>query len=225
MSMISDAFLKCKVLVYKLIPYGFIKNNENYVISKNILNDSFNVVVTINKDNQIDVKVIDNELEEEYENFKSDKQVGSFVNKVREEVLSFLNDIKTNCFVSTYFVSNQANRIAKLIEETYNDLPEFLWEDENTSGVFRNKTSNKWYGIIMNIKKNRLDNLSHDVMVDVMNVKLDETLIQQLWSKEGFYKAYHMNKKSWISIILDETLSDETILKYIKQSKELTDKK
>ena len=77
----------------------------------------------------------------------------------------------------------------------------------------------------MNIKKNRLDNLSHDVMVDVMNVKLDETLIQQLWSKEGFYKAYHMNKKSWISIILDETLSDETILKYIKQSKELTDKK
>ena len=37
-----------------------------------------------------------------------------------------------------------------------------------------------------------------------------------------FYKAYHMNKKKWISIILDETLSDEDIFKYIDESYQLT---
>ena len=35
---------------------------------------------------------------------------------------------------------------------------------------------------------------------------------------KGFYPAYHMNKKSWISIILDASVSTETIEKLVKIS-------
>lgn len=36
------------------------------------------------------------------------------------------------------------------------------------------------------------------------------------------FKAYHMNKKSWISVSLDDSLSDEEIIRLIDLSFELT---
>ena len=55
---------------------------------------------------------------------------------------------------------------------------------------------------------------------DIINLKLESDEIETLIKKEGFYPAYHMNKKYWITLILDETLSDETIIEYIKKSYE-----
>ena len=43
-------------------------------------------------------------------------------------------------------------------------------------------------------------------------------MIKELINIDGFYKAYHMNKKSWISIILDNTLDNEIIYSLIDQS-------
>ncbi|MBP3799889.1 MAG: MmcQ/YjbR family DNA-binding protein, partial [Bacilli bacterium] len=39
-----------------------------------------------------------------------------------------------------------------------------------------------------------------------------------LLKKKGYYEAYHMNKKSWITIILDDTVSDNDIKKLIDNS-------
>ena len=43
-------------------------------------------------------------------------------------------------------------------------------------------------------------------------------MIKELIKINGFYKAYHMNKKSWISVILDNTLDNEIIYSLIDQS-------
>ena len=43
-------------------------------------------------------------------------------------------------------------------------------------------------------------------------------MIKELIKNNGFYKAYHMNKKSWISVILDNTLDNEIIYSLIDQS-------
>ena len=72
----------------------------------------------------------------------------------------------------------------------------------------------------MNINKNKITSENGDV--EIINLKLKEEHILQLLQENGFYKAYHMNKKKWISIILDETLSDEDIFKYIDESYQLT---
>ena len=53
---------------------------------------------------------------------------------------------------------------------------------------------------------------------EVINLKLDETMIKELIKMDGFYRAYHMNKKSWISIILDYTVDNEIIYSLIDQS-------
>ena len=62
----------------------------------------------------------------------------------------------------------------------------------------------------------KLDDKSGEV--EIINIKLDEETIQKLVKQKGFYKAYHMNKKSWITIVLNDTLDDSMIKKLIDES-------
>lgn len=210
----KEIFKKSEIDTNKLIKYGFIKENNKYVYMKNILNNSFEIIIIV-ENNNVKGKIIDKEINEEYLSFRIENQVGEFVSKVRDEYISLLEDIKNKCTMTKSFIYNQSNRIAQKIKELYNDEPEFLWED-NTSAVFRNKNNKKWYGIIMNINKNKLDEEDKDV--EVLNIKLNEKLIEDLLKKKGFYKAYHMNKKYWISIVLDDEVKDEEIINLIQES-------
>lgn len=54
--------------------------------------------------------------------------------------------------------------------------------------------------------------------VEVINIKLGREKIQKLLNNKGFYPAYHMNKKDWITIILNDTLKDNDIIALIDES-------
>ena len=54
--------------------------------------------------------------------------------------------------------------------------------------------------------------------VEVINVKVDQERIKDYLSQAGIYEAFHMNKKCWVSIILDDTLPDEAIQGMIDDS-------
>ena len=200
----------------KLVKFGFIKKNENYYYARNILDNQFRVEVIIDSLGKISSKVIDLETNEEYVNVKMENQNGMFVNKVREEYYCVLTSIKDKCFEKDLFLFAQSNRIAKYIYEKYHDKPQFLWKKYIGYGVFRNKKNNKWYAIIMDINKNKLDN--EDKMVEIMNVKQNVNKMSILVNEKGYYKAYHMNKKDWVSILLDDTLSDSEIISCIDES-------
>ena len=60
--------------------------------------------------------------------------------------------------------------------------------------------------------------------IEIINIKLDENKIVKLLNRKGFYKAYHMNKKYWITINLDDTISDEEIMNYIEESYKYSEK-
>ena len=217
----KEIFKRCTILYDKLIPFGFTKENNVYLIEKNILEDNFLIRVYITSDGMVRGMVIDLAFGDEYAGFRINNQKGQFVGKIREEFTHFLEEIRDNCTMKTNFMTNQANRITNLIEKEYGDKPEFLWEGES-HGVFRNKDNLKWYGIIMNINKNKL--AQEDKDVEILNVKLDEKKVQELLKRKGFYKAYHMNKEKWITIILDDTIKDDEIMSYIKESYQFTSK-
>lgn len=75
----------------------------------------------------------------------------------------------------------------------------------------------------MNINRNKLDKAREDEEIEVINVKLKADKIATLLSKPGFYPAYHMSKKNWITISLDNTLKDEEIMNYIIESHQYTE--
>ena len=172
------------------------------------MNEGFRADIFIDNTEKVQGKVIELDLNEEYTNFRMENIVGEFVNTVKNEYIKILQDIANNCFEKQYFAFEQTNRITNVINEKYDTLPEFLWAVSPNHGVFRNVRNNKWFGIIMNIDKSKI--ISGETgEIEVLNLKLDDDVPKCLEVK-GIYPAYHMNKKSWISIILDNTLSKGT---------------
>ncbi|MBQ6494722.1 MAG: MmcQ/YjbR family DNA-binding protein [Bacilli bacterium] len=212
----NNIFKRCHIDYSMLLKYGFIKDGGKYIYTKNIMNNKFKVIIEINNKDKIKGKIIDIELNEEYNNYRINNYIGEFASKIKEEYTELLIDIKNNCFIEDYFIYNQSNRITKYIIDKYNNKPEFLWEKFPNCGVFRNKNNNKWYGIIMNIDKSKLDKSNGEI--EIINIKLPRDIINYLLKKEGYYKAYHMNKLDWISILLDDTLQDKEIIDLIDKS-------
>ena len=219
----EEIFKRTKVDFDKLESYGFRKIRNVYKYSKNFLDD-FKAEIEVDEKGNVSGKVFDLNAEEEYINFRIERQVGEFVNQVREGYRKILEEIKDGCFQKIHFMKEQTNRIEKKIKDCYNDEPEFAWESYPGFGIFRNPRNEKWYGLIMNIDQSKVDpNYSGEI--EIINVKLDSEKIQDLLKKDGFYPAYHMNKKNWITISLDDTVSDELIMECINESHRYTEEK
>lgn len=217
MNIENDIFKKYIPDFEKLIKYGFKKNKTGYYYEKLFKNNEFKVIIEISKDGKIISKVFDIENNDEFLPLNVELQQGAFIGEVREEYTEILTEIRDKCFSKNYFVSPQANRITDLIIKKYGDNPNFMWEKFSDYGVFKNSDNNKWYGIIMNISYSKLG-LDNNNFVEVINLKLDKDKIPKLLRKDGFYPAWHMNKKYWITITLDETLSDGEILNFVEES-------
>ena len=71
----------------------------------------------------------------------------------------------------------------------------------------------------MNVDRSKLTKGSGEI--EVLNIKLPVDMIESLLKENHYYKAYHMNKKYWISIILDDSLHDEEIFSLIDISYDL----
>lgn len=201
----------------KLIKYGFNKNKTQYIYEKIFKNNQFKAVIEIKLPGEISGTVYDLENNDEYLPLKVKSQQGPFVSEVREEYKKILIDLRDKCFSQNYFISNQANRITNAIIKNYGSNPNFMWEKFSDYGVFKNADNNKWYGIIMNIDYSKLGK-NNKKPVEVINIKLDKDEIQELLKKDGFYPAWHMNKKYWITVTLDETLPDEIIMGLVNES-------
>lgn len=116
---------------------------------------------------------------------------------------------------------NAGNRLTEHFIAAYDGQPVFPWEKYPDFGVFKHKGNDKWYALIMHIEKSKLVK-KQEGAVDVANFKVDPEMLEGLLQEKGIYPAYHMNKKSWISIILDGTMPDERILQLAQRSYDLT---
>ena len=110
----------------------------------------------------------------------------------------------------------------------YGDEPEFLWKTTPGTGVFRNPATKKWYLAILDIDRSKIQEKikeNEKGLVEIALIKLNPDKVQELIKQEHFYQGYHMNKKYWITVILDETVSDENIMELIEESHSFSTKK
>lgn len=120
-------------------------------------------------------------------------------------------------------ISRRESVIAHIKSE-YSVSPEYLFEGDFDTAVFRHNDTKKWFGIIMKVKCSTLG-IEGEGTVDVMNVKCDPLLVDILVQREDFMRAYHMNKRLWVSILIDSEIEEGEIFELIEQSFQLTDKK
>ena len=116
------------------------------------------------------------------------------------------------------------DEIFDYVRDTYNTIPEYLWEKTPDAAVLRHLSNKKWYAVIMNVKKDRLG-LKGNGTIDIIDLKCEPEMIGSLVQKDGFFRAYHMSKEKWLTVVLDGTVPNEEIITLIDLSFELTDTK
>jgi predicted DNA-binding protein (MmcQ/YjbR family) len=222
MKKIDLSILKRKLNYDTLIDFGFVKEDNSYLFQKDIIDGDFKVVIKIvNED--IFSYVIDNEFDEEFTNVDVNTS-GEFIGTIKSCYDDVINSFYNSCTYLDLNYNNQVLDIINYINDKYHDDIEYLWEKTPDSGIFRNKKNNKWYAAILSVKEDRVGGLTDNIImvIDLMYYK-GETF--DIVDNKNIYPGYHMNKNSWITIRLDNSVDNSFIYKYIDISYELSIKK
>ena len=205
----EQIFKRIQINFRALSDFGFEQSDGKWIYVQDFFDGAFRAVIEIDNNGHITGNVYETDSNEIYIPLRVESMDSGFVGKVRGEYVQILENIKSRCCVANYFIYPQANRLAQAIYQKYGDKPTFPWEKLSGFGVFRNPDNRKWYS----------------GEFEAVNIKLNEAKISELLGQKGFYPAYHMNKKNWITVSLDDTLQDDVIFSLIEESHRLTEKK
>lgn len=103
----------------------------------------------------------------------------------------------------------------------YQTTPEFLWDDENS--VLRRDDTKKWYAAILHAKKS-LFGIEEKGLIEVIDFRIDPDELDKIVDDTKYFRAYHMNKKRWCTIVLNDSVSDDEIKKRMDYSYEVATK-
>lgn len=241
--MIEDkVFQRKRPVTKRLIQKGFRKTEEGYRYETGFMDGEFCAVIQFDKNGKLTGQVIDQMNGEEYAPLRMESYNGAYVNTVRNAYEELLQDIADSCCTETVFVAEQSNRIAELIFRHYGISPDFPFGESSDEayGTFRHADNRKWFALIMNIKLaallrtankvaadsgNREDKEKPDTRIDIVNLKILPEKGKALRSEKGIYPAYHMNHVHWISVVLNDTLSDDRVMELIDESFRLTEQR
>ena len=201
--------------------YGFVENQGVWTHSSTILQGDFLMMVTV-EDGVLGFQVYDQETGDLYPQVHMTSMRGKFVGSVREACLEVLYEIRKSCFDVQDFIYPQTKRIMTRIQEKYENKLEYLWEKSPDTAILRHENNQKWYAVLMKISWDKLEK-GREGLVEAVNLKHNQ--VSDLLVKKGIYPAFHMNKRYWISVPLDDTLSDEQVLELFERSWFLTSKK
>lgn len=108
------------------------------------------------------------------------------------------------------------------VKKKYNTDADYPWRRDPKGAVLRHKDNRKWYGLLMGVEQSKLG-LSGGDIIDVLNVKTDDPMFHDmLIQQDGYLPGYHMNKQSWITILLDGTVPFDEVCSMIDASYEAT---
>ena len=220
-----NVFKNKKLIPNKLLKYGFKKVKSSYVYNCLILNGEFEFFIKIDADKgDVSTELKEVSTDEIYTLHLLPDAEGVFVGKVKEEYDNILNDIKTKCFETGIFEWNYTYRVIDYCRSKYGDEPEYLWKRTPRNAICRRKDNKKWYLALLSVGGDKLG-LKSDEIIEVINLRVKPDEMQEILVNKNIHPAYHMNKKNWVTIILDGSVQIDKIFKMIDTSYEIALKK
>ena len=224
----NENFKNKKLNSNKLLKYGFNKHGNNFVYTKNILEDEFELKITIN-DKEIKTSLTEISTGELYTLHLIEGVKGAFVGKVKQAYEDILQDIAEKCFETDVFKFPYSKEVIEYAYSKYGDNVEYLWEKFPENAVCRRKDNQKWYFAILTCKRGKLGEIepsaNPEEVVEVIDLRANSEELPELIRQNNIYPGYHMNKKHWISIILDGSMDIKKIYDFIDKSYQLAGKK
>ena len=185
----------------KLKAYGFHLHDGVYHYEKDIA-EGFQARISVDGD-RIRGKVIEKDLDEEYLNINAENVGGAFAAQLRERYSDLLIDIRNSCFVEDQFYAPQAERISEYIRREYGDKAQYPHRNFPKQAVF-NDRNGRSYAVI-----ERRGNQ------EILGLKAEARLLASLKDEPYIVEAYHLDKKKWYGIVLDDHCADEMIFSLI----------
>ncbi len=216
--MFEEIFKNKKLNTEKIAVYGFLWKDGTWLYETDILNGAFRLYVFI-QDGDVDTDLIDMVNGEPYVLYKTNA-TGTYVGEVRKAIQTVLTDIANSCYDFSIFKSNQAQMAIEYVREKYSDELEFLWPKFPDNAVWRRKDNRKWYAAILTVVGKKIG-LNTDKNVEIIDLRMDAVQRELILSREHYYPGWHMNKKSWYTLVLDDSIPDEEIKQRITESYEL----
>ena len=194
----------------QLKDFGFKEEAEKLIYRKEILDSSFLIEISF-VDSQLLVEVYDLEFDEIYSLFSVDSAVGETVQNIREHVEKLLSSIlglaDKSGKISSEIINYCNNKYGGNHVNPFKKHPDIL--------AFVNE-KNKWYALMSNVDYSKLNkNPDITTKVKILNVKYPTDKILEIIDNKNIFPAYHMNKKHWISIVLDKNIKLEIIKELI----------
>ena len=113
------------------------------------------------------------------------------------------------------------HELTEYIQKEYNADPEYLWAKFPEYAVFRRGDNRKWFACILDVAGRKLG-LETDEVFDILNVKCGPQLSGVFRENPGVFPAYHMNRESWVSVLLDGSVPQEMIRSLLELSYSMT---
>ena len=204
----------------KLIKYGFVERAGKFCYTTKICDGQFDLTITVDGNGDVLTELYDNEAEEVYILHLVPDACGEFVGRVRTEYEGVIRSVLENCFDAETFKQSQTKEIIEYVRRKYGDAPEFLWEKYPDACIVRRKDNRKWYALFMTVKRCKLG-LDGDEPVEIIDLRFDADELPKKVDGQRYFYGYHMNKKHWITVPLDGTVTVEEIENYLDESYEL----
>ncbi|MHA3226299.1 MmcQ/YjbR family DNA-binding protein [Globicatella sulfidifaciens] len=214
-----DSLVQKQFIPSLALKFGFKKTGpETFEINLPLKTPDFEVQIIIDH-NEIKLKVFELPDRLEYLPFNlNEDEGGSFVNQIRSDVDEVVYQVIESC----YQLKDYRERVFDFVRAELNTKLETPWDKHPEFYVMKTANRQKWYGLMMRISYQLLDPQQSGI-VDVLNLKAPPLKIVDLIDYQTFYPAYHMNKKHWVSVVVDEKINLKQLQALIRQSYQLVE--
>lgn len=196
-----------------LLSFGFQKEGDEFVYQTMILEGELSLKIRV-YGIQVETEVMELSTGENYDVYRVESAHGEYVGRVREEIKSILLEMRQRCYIISWANREQPQAVLAYLKDRYGEEVEYLWEGY-TYGVVRRKDNRKWTCIFMELPISKVG-LPEDRVEVIMNARHDGNEA----NGKTIFPAYHMNKKSWVSLVLDGRLPTSRIIELVEESRE-----
>ncbi|MBF0777166.1 MmcQ/YjbR family DNA-binding protein [Streptococcus cuniculi] len=218
----EEAFFKDKIWQRaRLLDYGFKEERGVLRFCQSFMDGHFEARIQVDSNNQASAQIWDLDMDEEYHGFRIQRAVGAFVGEVRERYAEILQHLVQHCTEEETFRSTQGNRLVRYVKEHFQEVPDYPFTKAPDIATLRHATNQKWYGLVTQVPWTALGVVDKAGTVEIINVKVEAGQMKEWLAQEGIYPAYHMSKKTWVSISLDGSLADEALFALVSKSRDL----
>ena len=208
----------------KLLRYGFTEGEQGYRYRTSVLDGELELTVFVMPDGVVSTRMTDIATGDEYVLYKVASSVGSYVGEVRSACGEVLTDISQTCFEPDVYRGKQTADVLAYARERYGDEPEFLWEKLSDSAILRRKDNQKWYAVFMTLSRRKLG-LPSDEIAEIIDLRIDPAQTETTVDNLRYFPGWHMNKKSWYTIVLDGSVPADELFRRMDESYDLAGQK